>query len=82
MQVYYCDVDLADHVRKGLGPNPSSQAAQKRLDRAHARYLSAVKALATVQKLVRPSLSSADTSLRLVPDPSHTCQRRPDTAAG
>src|SRR5262249_45869892 len=65
LEVYYCDTDLADHLRKGLGPNASAQAAQKRLDRAHARYLAAVKALATVQKLVRPSLPS-DGALRLV----------------
>jgi hypothetical protein len=82
MQVYYCDVELTDHVRKGLGANASTQAAQKRLDRAHMRYLSAVKALATVQKLIRPSLPSDGTPLRLVPEPSAGRRREDAASAG
>src|SRR5687767_2496127 len=42
--------------------------AEKRLDRAHARYLSAIKALASVQKLLRPSPSVFDLLRRPVPE--------------
>jgi hypothetical protein len=82
MQVYYCDVELTDHVRKGLGPNASTQASQKRLDRAHLRYLGAIKALATVQKLIRPSLPSDGAPLRLVPEPSAGRRREDAASAG
>jgi hypothetical protein len=82
MQVFYRDTDLTDHLLKGQGSNFSAQAAQKRLDHAHARYLSAVKALATVQKLVRPALPSDGASLRLVPEPPARRRREDAASAG
>ena len=51
----------AAHHLDRLGPASAvTQAFQKVLDRAHARYLTASKALATAQKLLRPSLSPLD----------------------
>jgi hypothetical protein len=60
MAAYYGDLDLANHLIEGSGAGPAAQAAQKRLDRAHNRLLAAVKALATVQTLIRPALSPLD----------------------
>jgi hypothetical protein len=59
IEVYYDDADLAGQLlRQPAGP--AAQAAQRRLDAAQRRYLAAVKALATLQKLARPPLSPLD----------------------
>ena len=60
IEVYHGDVDLAQRLLQQPDWVPGTAAAQKRLDRAHARFLSAVKALAVVQKLIRPPLSPLD----------------------
>jgi hypothetical protein len=60
IEVYFGDIDLAQHLLKQPGAAPATQAAQKRLDRAHARFLSAVKALATVRKLLKPPVSTLE----------------------
>src|SRR5437588_210302 len=39
---------------------PAVHSADKRLDRAQTRYLGAIKALATVQKLLKPMPSAFD----------------------
>jgi hypothetical protein len=65
--VYHADVDLANHLQRQPGA-PCTQAAQKRLDRAHQRYLTSIKTLAMVQKLVRPCLSPVDMLSRAVPE--------------
>lgn len=59
-----------DRAARLLEPNPESSrtAAEKRLDRAHARLISAAKALATVRKLVRPGLSPVELAIRPVPE--------------
>ena len=44
------------------------QAAQRQLDRAHARYLTAIKALATTHKLLRPTLSPLELAVKFVPE--------------
>jgi hypothetical protein len=41
-------------------------AADKRVDRAHARFLSATKTLATVRKLLKPGLSPLDLAMGMV----------------
>src|SRR5262249_4474530 len=57
LEVYHGDIDLVEHLSQHLGANPSAHAAQKRLDAAHRRYLTAIKTLATVQKLLKPARS-------------------------
>jgi len=70
MEVYYCDMDLASRLKKSPGDHLGNRAAQQRLDRAHFRYLSAVKALATLQKLLKPSPSAFDLLSRPVTETS------------
>ena len=47
---------------------PSLAAAEKRVDRAHARFVSAARALATVRKLVRPGLSAVELARAVIPE--------------
>jgi hypothetical protein len=54
-KVYHADVDLTQHLLASPGAPPAGEAAQKRLDAAHRRFLTSVKTLAPVQKLVRPA---------------------------
>jgi hypothetical protein len=67
IQVYHGDIDLANQLLKVFGAAKTVQAAQRRLDRAHSRYLSAIKALATIQKLLRPALSPLERAVKFVP---------------
>src|SRR5262249_50290527 len=60
IEVYHGDVDLAQRLLQQPDWVAGTAAAQKRLDRAHARFLAAVRALAVVQKVVRPPLSPID----------------------
>ena len=60
IEVYYGDVDQAHQLLRSPQAVEAATASTRRLDRAHARFLSAVKALATVTKLVRPTLSPLD----------------------
>ena len=60
LEVYHGDVSLAGHLLRGAEATPAAQAAQKRLDRAHARFLSSIKTLATLQKLLKPAASPLD----------------------
>jgi hypothetical protein len=66
MELYFNDMDLAQRLLSNAGPSAATQVAQKRLDRAHARFLAAVKALATVQKLLKPSMSTFELLRRSV----------------
>jgi hypothetical protein len=68
MEVYHGDIDLAQRLLKCSGAEPAAQAAQRRLDRAHARYLSAIKALATTHKLLRPTLSPLELAAKFIPE--------------
>jgi hypothetical protein len=68
LEVYHSDIDLAQRLLKSSGAEPAAQAAQRRLDRAHARYLSALKALATTHKLLRPTLSPLELAAKFVPE--------------
>jgi hypothetical protein len=70
LEVYYHDMDLAHRLLSNAEASPATQAAQKRLDRAHTRFLAAVKALATVQKLLKPSVSTFDLLRRPVDEVS------------
>src|SRR5262249_5809187 len=56
-EVCHGDADLAQRLLQHPASVPGTTAAQKRLARAHGRFLAAVKALAVVQKLVRPPVS-------------------------
>jgi hypothetical protein len=66
IEAYFGDVDLAQHLLQQAGDAPSARAAQRRLDRAHARYLAAIKALATVRRLLRPAPSAVDLAMKAV----------------
>ena len=52
-------IDLAGHLER-CGTSQSSQAAQRHLDRAHARFLASTKTLATVGRLLRRAPSPLD----------------------
>jgi hypothetical protein len=60
VEVYHGDIDLARRLLETSADGSIAKAAQTRLDSAHRRFLSAVKALATVQKLLKPSPSAFD----------------------
>ncbi len=60
IEVYYGDVEQAHQLLRSSQAVQAAAASTRRLDRAHARFLSAVKALATVTKLVRPAPSPLD----------------------
>jgi hypothetical protein len=60
IEVYLADSNLALRLLTDSGAAPGTQAAEKRLDRAHQRYLAAVKALAVVSKLVKRPPSVLD----------------------
>jgi hypothetical protein len=64
----WADVNLAERVLADAGASPAGQAAQRRLDAAHRRFLSGVRALAVLQKLVRPAPSPLDMVMRPVPE--------------
>jgi hypothetical protein len=68
LAVYHSDIDLAHYLLKGADALPAVQAASKRLDRSHARFLAAVRTLATVRKLVKPALSPLELAARPVPE--------------
>jgi len=60
LAVYAAELELARQRKHSSGASPLVDAALKLLDRAHARYLTAAKTLATVQKLLKPSPSVLD----------------------
>jgi hypothetical protein len=60
LEVYHQDMDFAQRLLSDSGASLAAEAVQRRLDRAQARFLAAVKALATVQKLLKPSVSTFD----------------------
>lgn len=60
LEVYLADIEVAAWLQKGQSASPGAQVAQRRLDSAHRRFLSAVKQLAIVQKLVRLAPSPLD----------------------
>jgi hypothetical protein len=64
LQVYTADVHVAERMAQGVA-TPAAQAAQKALDRAHQRHLSAIRTLATVRKLARPALPPVQVAARM-----------------
>jgi hypothetical protein len=66
VEVHHAAMERAGLLLQSPGTHPATQAADRRLDRAQARYLAAVRALATVQKLVRPALSPLDLAAKTV----------------
>jgi hypothetical protein len=78
LAVYEAELDLAKK-RKSAPPSlPLIDAAVKRLDRAHVRHLSALRTLATVQKLLKP----APSVLELLGTPPAGKRARNANAAG
>jgi len=65
LEVYTADIRFADHTKLDAEGTPVVQAVQKILDRAHRRYLTAIRCLATVQRLVRPSPAPVEIATRL-----------------
>lgn len=68
IEVYHSDVDLARHLHAHLGDTPAHRSAERRHDGAHRRFLAAVKALATIQKLARPAPSPVELAQRPIPE--------------
>jgi hypothetical protein len=66
LQTNYADSAYAQ-LPKGANPAQHTAALQRQ-NSAQQRYLQAVKALATVRKLLRPGLSPLDLALRPVPE--------------
>jgi hypothetical protein len=62
------ELSMADHLRELPSDSPAVRAAQQRLDAAHRRFLTAVKCLAQVKKLLRPALSPVEMLSRTVPE--------------
>jgi hypothetical protein len=67
IEVYHGDSSLAQHLLRMSGAAKTVQAAQRRLDRAHTGYLSAIKAWAATHELLRPSLSPLELAVKFVP---------------
>ena len=65
LQVHYSDASYAQ--LKGTNPAQHTAALQRQ-NSAQQRYLQAVKALATVRKLLRPAPSPLDLAMRPVPE--------------
>jgi hypothetical protein len=57
LAVHQADLDRATALKAGTAATPARKMTEARADRAHARYLSATKALATCQTLLRPAPS-------------------------
>jgi hypothetical protein len=58
--VHHADLDMASRLNQGQGATPACREADKRRHRAHQRFLTATKALAVVQKLLRKPLSPVE----------------------
>jgi hypothetical protein len=57
LEVYQCDLDLANLLQAKAGTTPAATHAERRLNSANQRFLASVRALVTAQKLLRPALS-------------------------
>jgi hypothetical protein len=68
LAVHADELALADHRRELPSASPAVRAAQQRLDAAHRRLLTSLKALAQIKKLLRPPLSPVDMLARTVPE--------------
>jgi hypothetical protein len=77
LAVNQAEMTLADLVNKHAPADVAIGAADKRLHRAHARFISSVKALATVQKLLRPAPSIYSMLLNDVPETGIRKRSRP-----
>jgi hypothetical protein len=65
LEVYHGDIDLAQQLVQQPANLAAALAAQRRLDRAQRRFLAAIRALVTTQKLLRPALSPVQIATRL-----------------
>jgi hypothetical protein len=57
LHVHLAELDVAGLDQKGQLRGAPGREAQQRLDRAHHRFLSSIKQLTTVRKLLQPSLT-------------------------
>jgi len=71
MQLYYATNYVVDPFDQ---PQPSAEFVQRWQSRAQQRFTSAIHALATVRKLLRPAPSLVDMAMQTVPE---TSARRP-----
>ena len=65
LQVHHADMDAVSALSKDQGATSLSLYAQRRLDSAHRRYLTAVKQLALVRKLLRVTPAPIEVATRL-----------------
>jgi len=83
LAAHLAEVDQAERARQQGVASAEARAAVQRLDRAHARLLSACRSLATVQKLLRPGVSPYDLATRTVAEaPSPAFPRPRQAGAG
>ena len=59
LAAHHAQIDLVAHLERS-GTGPGAEAAQRRLDRAHARLLAAARTLANVGRLLRRAPSPID----------------------
>jgi len=65
LQLHQADLEVTAKLLKGGGATHAIGCAQKRQQQAHQRWLSSVKTLATVRKLLRPAPSPVEVATRL-----------------
>lgn len=65
LHVHYAEIDAMNARAKDHGATAQSLYAQRRLDCAHKRYLQAIRQLATVRKLLKPSRSPVEIASRM-----------------
>jgi hypothetical protein len=65
LQVHQADLEVAGMLQNKGGATHAISCAQKRQQQAHQRWLSSIKTLATVRKLLRPTPSPVEVATRL-----------------
>ena len=64
--VHVAELDVTALRRHAQAAGPQVRAAQQQLDRAHQRYVSAIRQLASLRRLPKPALSPLDLARRPV----------------
>ena len=76
---YFSDIDVTHHLLTKPGDSPATTAAERRLGQANARFLAAVRTLATVRKLLQKAPSPIQIATRLEKRSSRPSMPKRDT---